>query len=339
VSPRAAPPLMQMPTAPRKMSEEEAKRKWLASLEQEPSWKTGRPASAPVEYTGGNTGRSAPDIFIGGLKNLVQEPFGWLSGKPSPLTSTVPTDTEFAVGYNSVSAEEAAAARAAVSEAAGFAEQAAREARLAEADAAAWAETVQALDAVAVRMAQLEADCNEGLPQACDTLSREEEARAAWMAATDAPKYTGMVEDLRRVDSQLARSMPAPMPAPLPYTPPTSPPWSPPAVAKPKADSEAKKLMQQVKEAGVAGAIAYAGWELFFWAASVPVCLVAYYGVTGHFPDLNDQEDMAKLGAEAFAFVNVARFAVPLRIGLALGSVPFVQTQILDRFFPKSNDQ
>lgn len=95
--------------------------------------------------------------------------------------------------------------------------------------------------------------------------------------------------------------------------------------------SDAKALLQRVKDAGVAGAVSYALWELAFWAASVPVCLVAYFGVTGHFPDLSDQDDLAKLGAEAFAFVNVARFAVPLRIGLALGSVPWVQANIIDR--------
>jgi len=36
-------------------------------------------------------------------------------------------------------------------------------------------------------------------------------------------------------------------------------------------------------------------------------------------------------GAEAFAFVNVARFAVPLRIGLALGSVPWVEANVVQR--------
>lgn len=96
--------------------------------------------------------------------------------------------------------------------------------------------------------------------------------------------------------------------------------------------SEAKMLLQRVKEAGLAGAISYAGWELAFWAASVPVCLVAYYGVTGHLPDLSDQDDLTKLGTEAFAFVNLARFAVPLRIGLALGTTPWVQANIVDRF-------
>ena len=104
------------------------------------------------------------------------------------------------------------------------------------------------------------------------------------------------------------------------------------------APTEGDDLMQKVKDAGVAGAIAYAGWELIFWSASVPMGLVAYYGVTGHFPDTANPDDMAQLGAEAFAFVNMARFAVPLRIGLALSSVPFVQAQILDRFARKDRD-
>ena len=49
-------------------------------------------------------------------------------------------------------------------------------------------------------------------------------------------------------------------------------------------------------------------------------------------PDFGNPDDMAKLGAEAFAFVNVARFAVPLRIGLALGTTPWVQANIVDKF-------
>ena len=103
--------------------------------------------------------------------------------------------------------------------------------------------------------------------------------------------------------------------------------------------SEAKQLLQRIKDAGVAGAVSYAAWELAFWAASVPVCLVAYYQLTGHWPDFSNQDDMAKLGAEAFAFVNVARFAVPLRIGLALSTVPWVQANIIDRFARMRGDE
>lgn len=100
--------------------------------------------------------------------------------------------------------------------------------------------------------------------------------------------------------------------------------------------SQTKMLMQQVKDAGMAGVISYALWELGFWTISIPVCVVAYYQVTGHWPDVSNQGDLQKLGAEAFAFVNVARFAVPLRIGLALGTTPWIQKNIVDRF-SKSN--
>ena len=96
--------------------------------------------------------------------------------------------------------------------------------------------------------------------------------------------------------------------------------------------SGAKALMQQVKDAGIAGAISYAAWELGFWTLSVPVCLVAYRSLFGHWPDINNQDDLSLLGTEAFAFVNVARFAVPLRIGLALSTTPWIQQNVVDRF-------
>ena len=64
----------------------------------------------------------------------------------------------------------------------------------------------------------------------------------------------------------------------------------------------------------------------------MPVCIFGYREVTGHWPDLSNKEDLEKLGAEAFAFVNFARFAVPLRIGLALSTTPWIQKNIIDRF-------
>lgn len=45
--------------------------------------------------------------------------------------------------------------------------------------------------------------------------------------------------------------------------------------------SETQKMMQQVKDAGIAGVISYAAWEWAFWAISVPVCVVGYRQVTG----------------------------------------------------------
>jgi len=105
-----------------------------------------------------------------------------------------------------------------------------------------------------------------------------------------------------------------------------------------EVQSESQKLMQKVKDAGTAGIISYALWELGFWAVSIPVVIFGYLEVAGHWPDLSNKEDMAKLGAEAFAFVNFARFAVPLRIGLALSTTPWIQENIVDRFFEQEKD-
>jgi hypothetical protein len=103
--------------------------------------------------------------------------------------------------------------------------------------------------------------------------------------------------------------------------------------------NQTKKLMQQVKDAGIAGVISYALWEFGFWTISVPVCIAAYRQVTGHWPDFTNSDDLSKLGAEAFAFVNVARFAVPLRIGLALGTTPWIQKNVVDRFSKKNDNK
>lgn len=103
--------------------------------------------------------------------------------------------------------------------------------------------------------------------------------------------------------------------------------------------TETQKMMQKVKESGTAGVISYALWELGFWTISVPVCVFGYREVTGHWPDFSNQEDLEKLGAEAFAFVNFARFAVPLRIGLALSTTPWIEKNIVDRFMKKGDEQ
>jgi hypothetical protein len=105
-------------------------------------------------------------------------------------------------------------------------------------------------------------------------------------------------------------------------------------------DAEQLNILQQIKAAGTAGSISLFLWEAAFWAISIPVALVGYYEATGQWPDISDQEDVGKLGAAAFAFANAARFALPLRLGLALGTIPWVQTNIVDTFFNKDeNDE
>ena len=111
--------------------------------------------------------------------------------------------------------------------------------------------------------------------------------------------------------------------------------------AKEEKGEEKENMMQQVKDAGVAGIISYIFWEWAFWGVSVPVCIFGYREVTGHWPDYSNQEDLAKLGAEAFAFVNVARFAIPLRIGLALSTTPWVRDNVVQNipFLAKKDAQ
>ena len=95
---------------------------------------------------------------------------------------------------------------------------------------------------------------------------------------------------------------------------------------------DTKNLLQKVKDAGTAGAISYALWEFTFWGVSFIIGLGSYYKLTGHWPDLTNADDVKKISLNAFLFVNVARFAVPLRIGLALATVPWVEENILRRF-------
>ena len=53
-----------------------------------------------------------------------------------------------------------------------------------------------------------------------------------------------------------------------------------PLMVEAKEDGEDKEnMMQQVKDAGVAGIISYVFWEWAFWGVSVPVCIFGYYEV------------------------------------------------------------
>jgi len=69
------------------------------------------------------------------------------------------------------------------------------------------------------------------------------------------------------------------------------------------------------------------------------VCIVGYQEVTGHWPDLSNSDDLEKLGAEAFAFVNFARLAVPLRIGLALSTTSWIDENVVQKFMKKDDGQ
>ena len=110
-------------------------------------------------------------------------------------------------------------------------------------------------------------------------------------------------------------------------------------VPEEKEQNEAQKLFSKIKDAGVAGSISLFLWEGAFWAISIPVAIFGYTSLAGHFPDLTDSDDLAKVGAEAFAFANVARLALPLRIALAVSTIPWVQENIVDRFLSKKDSE
>jgi hypothetical protein len=103
-------------------------------------------------------------------------------------------------------------------------------------------------------------------------------------------------------------------------------------VAPDDAKAKMASLMKPIKEAGAAGAVSLFLWEGAFWVLSIPVCSILYYQATGSWPDWSDKEDIAKVTAEAFAFANIARFALPLRITLAVSTTPWVKENIVDRF-------
>lgn len=103
-------------------------------------------------------------------------------------------------------------------------------------------------------------------------------------------------------------------------------------------EPEGENLMEQIKCAGRAGIISYILWEWAFWIGAGGVACGTYYTATGGWPDLSNPEDQGKVAASAFALVNVARFAVPLRIGLALSTVPWVDDNIVKPFLEKNDD-
>lgn len=88
--------------------------------------------------------------------------------------------------------------------------------------------------------------------QAVETVEEEQVEEGA--VVTEATEFQGMDPQLTTLDDQSAVE---------------------------EEKSETQKLMDQVKDAGLAGVISYAAWELAFWFISVPVCLVGYREVTG----------------------------------------------------------
>merc|ERR1711934_1142152 len=80
--------------------------------------------------------------------------------------------------------------------------------------------------------------------------------------------------------------------------------------------STGKISMATVKKYGVSGTVAYVLTEVAFWAVAFPVAAAALYNTSGHWPDLvGSNDDRAAVAGFVFAGANIARLAVPLRLG------------------------
>mmetsp|Transcript_133382 Transcript_133382/g.243095 ORF Transcript_133382/g.243095 Transcript_133382/m.243095 type:complete len:203 (-) Transcript_133382:84-692(-) len=90
--------------------------------------------------------------------------------------------------------------------------------------------------------------------------------------------------------------------------------------------------MADIKKYGVAGTVAYILTELAFWAVAFPVASTTFYNLNNHWPDLGDNSDRAAVLGFIFAGANIARLAVPLRLGAAIALVPWVDGNIVQRF-------
>lgn len=81
--------------------------------------------------------------------------------------------------------------------------------------------------------------------------------------------------------------------------------------------------MSNVKRFGLAGTLSYVATEVAFWAFALPAAFFGYHATTGEWLSLDT--DRTQLLALAATFVTGVRFAVPLRLGVALALVPSVQ--------------
>lgn len=85
--------------------------------------------------------------------------------------------------------------------------------RQAKLDVPAWGKAAQALSSVAEEAAQfqkLNEECDAGDNTACDALSKEEEAKLAWLAKIDVPSWGKAAAAMKEIgEEQVAASMPS----------------------------------------------------------------------------------------------------------------------------------
>jgi len=90
-----------------------------------------------------------------------------------------------------------------------------------------------------------------------------------------------------------------------------------------------------VKSKGTSGIISYVITEVMFWALVIPIIIASYHGSNQEWLNFANTEDRAKILALAGIYVTSIRLAVPLRLGVAVAIIPWVEENIANNF---SND-
>uniref|UniRef100_A0A7S1TT38 DUF1279 domain-containing protein n=2 Tax=Phaeomonas parva TaxID=124430 RepID=A0A7S1TT38_9STRA len=97
-------------------------------------------------------------------------------------------------------------------------------------------------------------------------------------------------------------------------------------------EEEGKITMNAIKKYGVAGSLSYFVTELLFWLFAIPVASFSFFKTAGHWPDFGDNTDRVTVLGFVFAASNVARLALPLRLGVAFAVAPWVDENIVQKF-------
>jgi len=159
--------------------EQAAKAAWLAKMDA-PAWGT---AVAAVAAASSMAAASSED----------EAKRAWLAKLDAPTWGAV-----------AAAVSEVAAG---VGPAGGSDNDAAKKLWLAKLDAPTWGKAATALVDIAGSagaVAAMEDACDQGVTEACDGLSREEEAKAAWLAKLDAPSWGAVTAAVAAVSSEVA---------------------------------------------------------------------------------------------------------------------------------------
>jgi len=172
-------PALRVGTLRMQQSEDAAKAAWLARTAADaPSWgpKGGTPVAA------------AP-------------------AAPPAAAAPATTEEEAKAAWLARVAADAPSWGASAGAAPAMTEEAAKAAWLARLDAPSWGQASTTMSEVAGQASALLAlteDCDSGVEAACDTLSREEEAKRAWLASLDVPAWGAAAAAVSAVASQVS---------------------------------------------------------------------------------------------------------------------------------------